>query len=114
MGTVFSKIVQGESPAEILYQDELVTAFRDISPQAPVHILVVPNQVIETMNDLTESDQELAGRMLLVASKLAQEEGVAKEGYRIIINCNRHGGQTVDHLHLHLIGGRPLGPMIYR
>jgi histidine triad (HIT) family protein len=114
MGTVFSKIVQGESPAEILYQDELVTAFRDISPQAPVHILVVPNQVIETMNDLTESDQELAGRMLLVASKLAREEGVAKEGYRIIINCNRHGGQTVDHLHLHLIGGRPLGPMIYR
>jgi histidine triad (HIT) family protein len=114
MGTVFSKIVQGESPAEILYQDELVTAFRDISPQAPVHILVVPNQVIETMNDLTESDQELAGRMLLVASKLAQEEGVAEKGYRIIINCNRHGGQTVDHLHLHLIGGRPLGPMIYR
>lgn len=114
MGTVFSKIVQGESPAEILYQDELVTAFRDISPQAPVHILVVPNHVIGTMNDLTESDQELAGRMLLVASRLAREEGIAEEGYRIIINCNRHGGQTVYHLHLHLIGGRPLGAMIYR
>lgn len=114
MTTVFSKIVRGESPAEILYQDELVTAFRDINPLAPVHILIVPNQEITTANDLTEQDEVIAGRMLLVASKLAKDEGVAEEGYRLILNCNQHGGQTVYHLHLHLVGGRPLGPMLWR
>ncbi|MEW5988568.1 MAG: HIT domain-containing protein, partial [Chloroflexota bacterium] len=93
---------------------ELVTAFRDIHPQAPVHVLVVPNKEIATLNDLTEEDERVAGRMLLVASKIAQQEGIADDGYRIIINCNHHGGQVVYHLHLHVLGGRPLGPMVAR
>jgi histidine triad (HIT) family protein len=112
--TIFSKIVRGESPAEILYQDELVTAFKDINPVAPVHILVVPNREITTADDLGEEDEAVAGRMLIVATRLAREEGIAADGYRLIINCNHHGGQVVYHLHLHLVGGRPLGPMILR
>ena len=114
MPTLFSKIVRGELPADIIYQDDLVTAFRDINPQAPTHVLVVPNKVIRTANDLTAEDEQIAGRMLLVAKKVAEQEGIAEDGYRIIINCNRHGGQEVYHLHLHVIGGRPLGPMLMR
>jgi len=91
-----------------------VTAFRDISPSAPVHILIVPNKVIATVNDLTEEDEQIAGRMLLVAKKVAEQEGIAEDGYRLIINCNEHGGQEVLHLHMHLLGGRPLGPMVAR
>ena len=114
MSTLFSKIINGDLPGDILYQDDLVTAFRDINPAASTHILIVPNKVIATVNDLTEEDEQTAGRMLLVAKKLAEQEGVAEDGYRLIINCNRDGGQVVYHLHLHLIGGRPLGPMIVR
>jgi histidine triad (HIT) family protein len=114
MPTLFAKIVRGEIAADIIFQDDLVTAFRDISPQAPTHILVVPNKVIRTANDLTAEDEQIAGRMLLVAKKVAEQEGIAEAGYRLIINCNRHGGQEVDHLHLHVIGGRPLGPMLVR
>ncbi|KPK05066.1 MAG: purine nucleoside phosphoramidase [Anaerolineae bacterium SG8_19] len=98
----------------MVYQDELVTAFRDINPAAPVHILIVPNKVIPTIDDLTDEDQLLAGRMMLVAKKLARMEGIAEDGYRLIINCKKHGGQEIYHLHMHLIGGRPLGPMILR
>jgi histidine triad (HIT) family protein len=114
MSTVFSKIISGEAPADIVYKDELVTAFRDINPAAPTHILVVPNKAIPTVNDLGEEDAALVGHMVLVAKKLASEEGIAKGGYRLIINCNRDGGQVVFHLHLHLIGGRSLGPMVWR
>ncbi|HSM58131.1 MAG TPA: HIT domain-containing protein [Candidatus Sulfomarinibacteraceae bacterium] len=114
MATIFSKIVNGEMDADIVYQDDLVTAFRDINPAAPTHILIVPNKEIPTVNDLTDEDQAVAGRMMLVASRLAEQEGIAEDGYRLIINCNDHGGQEVYHLHLHLIGGRPLGPMISR
>jgi histidine triad (HIT) family protein len=114
MTTIFAQIISGERPADILYQDELVTAFRDINPQAPTHVLVVPNKVIETANDLSAEDEQIAGRMLLVAKQIAKEEGVAADGYRLIINCNRHGGQEVYHLHMHVIGGRPLGPMLMR
>jgi histidine triad (HIT) family protein len=114
MATIFSKIIDGEVDADIVYQDDLVTAFRDINPAAPTHILIVPNKEIPTANDLSEEDQDVAGRMLVVASKLAAQEGIAEDGYRLIINCNEHGGQEVFHLHLHLIGGRPLGPMIQR
>jgi histidine triad (HIT) family protein len=114
MTTIFSKIIAGEIPADIVYKDELVTAFRDINPQAPTHILIVPNKAIATVNDLTEEDEQVAGRMLLVAKKLAAEEGIAEDGYRLLINCNDHGGQEVYHLHLHLVGGRPLGPMLAR
>jgi histidine triad (HIT) family protein len=114
MTTIFGKIIHGEIPADIVYQDELVTAFRDINPAAPTHILIVPNKEIPTLNDLTAADEQLAGHLLLTAARLAAQEGIATDGYRLIINCNRHGGQEVLHLHLHLIGGRPLGPMIVR
>lgn len=114
MTSIFSRIVRGEREADILYQDDLVTAFRDIHPAAPVHILIVPNREIATLNDMNEEDEAIAGRMLMVARKLANEEGIAESGYRLIINCNEHGGQEIYHLHLHLIGGRPLGPMLLR
>ena len=114
MATIFSKIIQGESPADIVYRDNLVTAFRDINPAAPVHILIVPNKDISTLNDLEPEDEALAGHMMLVAKKIAQQEGVAEKGYRIIINCNADGGQEVFHLHMHVLGGRPLGPMLMR
>jgi histidine triad (HIT) family protein len=114
MTTLFAKIVRREIPADIVYQDELVTAFRDIHPAAPVHILIVPNQVIATSNDLTRADEAVAGRMLVVAAEIARQEGIAESGYRLIANCNRDGGQEIYHLHLHLVGGRPLGPMLQR
>ena len=114
MTTLFERIIAGEIPADIVYQDELVTAFRDIHPAASTHILIVPNKAIPTVNDLTEADEVMAGRMMLVASQLADEEGIAEDGYRLIVNCNQNGGQEVYHLHMHLIGGRPLGPMIVR
>jgi histidine triad (HIT) family protein len=114
MPTLFAKIVRGELPADIIYQDDLVTAFRDINPQAPTHVLVIPNKAIRTANDLMAEDEQIAGRMLLVAKKVAEQEGIAEDGYRLIINCNRHGGQEVYHLHLHVIGGRRLGPMLMR
>lgn len=114
MPTLFSRIISGELPADIVYEDDQVSAFRDINPAAPVHILIVPKKVIPTVNDLTDDDQMLAGTMMLVARKLAEDEGIAESGYRLIINCNRHGNQEIYHLHMHLIGGRPLGPMIQR
>ena len=114
MTTLFSRIISGELPAAIVYRDEFVTAFRDINPAAPVHILIVPNKVIPTVNDLTEDDLAIAGHLLLAAKKIAQAEGIADSGYRLIINCNHDGGQEVYHLHVHLIGGRPLGPMVAR
>lgn len=112
--TIFSKIIRKEIPADIVYQDELVTAFRDINPQAPVHILIVPNKLIPTVNDVTEADEVVVGRLFTAAAKIAAAEGIAVAGYRILVNCNRHGGQEVFHLHLHLLGGRPLGPMLVR
>lgn len=114
MSTIFAKIIAGELPADVVYRDDLVTAFRDINPLAPTHILIVPNKIIPTVNDLTEDDERVAGRMLLVARKLAEQEGIAESGYRLLVNCNAHGGQEVFHLHMHLIGGRPLGPMLKR
>lgn len=114
MTTIFYEIVNGRVPADIVYQDDLVTAFRDINPAAPTHILIVPNRVIPTVNDLTPGDEQLAGHMLLTARQIAATEGIAESGYRLIINCNADGGQEVYHLHMHLIGGRRLGPMIVR
>ncbi len=112
--TLFSKIVHGEIPADIVHQDDLVTAFRDIRPLTPTHILIVPNEVIPTLADVSEDHEPVLGRMLRVAADLAGSEGIADDGYRVIINCRDHGGQEVYHLHLHLLGGRPLGPMVRR
>jgi histidine triad (HIT) family protein len=110
--TLFTKIIRREIPGDILYEDELVTAFRDIQPQAPVHILIVTNKPIPTVNDVQPEDEVALGRLFTVAAKLAQETGIAEDGYRLLVNCNRHGGQVVYHLHMHLLGGRPLGPML--
>ncbi|MDA1137577.1 MAG: purine nucleoside phosphoramidase [Planctomycetota bacterium] len=112
--TIFSKIIRKEIPADIVYQDELVTAFRDINPQAPTHILIIPNKLIPTANDVTEADETTLGRLFTVAARIAKEEGIAEDGYRLMMNCNRHGGQEVYHIHMHLLGGRPLGPMLLR
>lgn len=114
MSTVFSQIIKGDIPATIVYQDDLVTAFRDIHPLAPVHILIVPNKEIATVNDLADEDEQVAGRLLLAARRIAAQEGIADSGYRLIINCNHDGGQEVYHLHLHLLGGRRMGPMVAR
>lgn len=103
---IFCKIISGEAPSETLYQDETVTVFRDIHPVAPVHLLVVPNKHIESMNELMMEDEMLAGHMLIVARQLAKQEGIADSGYRLIINTGYDGGQVIYHLHLHLIGGR--------
>jgi histidine triad (HIT) family protein len=109
MSTIFAKIIAGEAPADIVYRDAQVTCFRDISPRAPTHILIVPNRAIATVNDLTQDDAALVGHMVLVAQRLAAQEGIAQRGYRLVVNCNPEGGQVVYHLHMHLIGGRPLG-----
>lgn len=110
--TIFSKIIRKEIPANIVYQDELVTAFRDIAPQAPTHILIIPNKLIPTINDVTAEDETTLGHLFTVAAKIAKEEGIAEDGYRLIMNCNKHGGQEVFHIHMHLVGGEPLGRML--
>lgn len=110
--TIFSKIVRGEAPADIVYKDDRVTAFRDINPQAPTHVLIIPNKLIPTVNDVTAEDEALLGHLFVVAAQIAEQEGIAQRGYRIIVNCNREGGQVVYHLHMHLLGGRPMGRMV--
>ncbi|ACS85399.1 MULTISPECIES: purine nucleoside phosphoramidase [Musicola] len=110
--TIFSKIIRREIPADIVYQDDLVTAFRDIAPRTPTHVLIVPNVLIPTVNDATPAHEAALGRMITVAAKIAADEGIADDGYRLIINCNRHGGQEVYHIHMHLLGGRALGPLL--
>ena len=114
MPTLFEKIIAGEIPAAIVYKDERVTAFRDIRPAAPTHILIVPNKPIPTVNDIADEDEPLIGHLFTVARDLARQEGIAENGFRLIVNCNAHGGQEVYHLHLHLLGGRPLGPMVVK
>lgn len=114
MTTIFSKIIAGEIPAAIVYKDDRVTAFKDINPQAPVHILIVPNKEIPTVNDVTPEDEGLLGHMLVVAKQIARDQGIAESGYRLIINCRDDAGQEIYHLHMHLVGGRRLGPMLTR
>ena len=106
--TIFSKIAAGEIPADIVYEDEDVVAFRDVGPQAPTHVLVIPRKPIPTINELEPEDAELVGKLFLAAKKIAEQEGIAEAGYRMVINCNAAAGQTVYHLHLHLLGGRPM------
>jgi histidine triad (HIT) family protein len=106
--TIFEKIRDGEIPSDVIHRDEHCFAFRDISPQAPVHVLVVPNQVIPRIGAATREDQAILGHLLLTAAKIAADLGCAENGYRIVINNGPHGGETVPHLHVHLLGGRPL------
>ncbi|WP_417385705.1 histidine triad nucleotide-binding protein [Gimesia sp.] len=105
--TIFKKIIDREIPADIIYEDELCLAFNDVNPQAPVHVLVIPKQEIPSIAHLQDSDQELVGHLLLTVGKLAKKLGL-DSGYRTIVNTGKEGGQTVDHLHLHLLGGRSL------
>ena len=105
---LFCRIVAGEIPADIVAEGENWLAFRDIEPQAPTHVLVIPRRHIATLNDLDESDHDLIGELVGAAREIAREEGVARSGYRIALNCNADGGQSVFHIHLHLLGGRPM------
>jgi histidine triad (HIT) family protein len=106
--TLFDRIIRREIPAEVVYEDEDLLAFRDIAPQAPVHVLFVPKKSLATLNDAGPEDAALLGKMLLAAAAYAKREGFAEKGYRCLVNCNEHGGQTVFHLHLHLLAGRKL------
>ena len=106
---LFCKIVSGEISTDFVYKDENVIAFRDINPQAPTHILIIPREHIETLNDIDQSHVELLGAMQLTASYLAKEEGINEKGFRTVFNCNRAAGQTVFHIHLHMLGGRSMG-----
>ncbi len=106
MDCIFCKILNREIPSKIVYEDQQCLAFEDINPQAPVHILVIPKKHISTALDMTEADRELVGHLVLVASKIAEEKNIAQSGYRLVLNTNRDAGQTVFHIHLHLLGGR--------
>jgi histidine triad (HIT) family protein len=108
MDCTFCQIASGKIPADIVYQDQEIIAFRDINPKAPVHLLIIPKRHIPSLNQLTEKDLALVGRMVALASRLAQDEGLAEKGYRLAINCGKEGGQLVPHLHMHLLGGRQL------
>lgn len=108
MSTIFTKIINREIPADILFENENVLAFRDISPQAPIHFLVIPKKEISTLNDLEETDKDIVGELFMVAKNLAKKEGIADSGYRTVFNCNEHGAQAVYHIHLHVLGGRQL------
>jgi len=107
MSTIFRKIIDKQIPADIVYEDDLCLAFRDINAQAPTHVLVIPKREIRSLNELTVSDSTLIGHLFVVIRQIAQELGL-EDGYRTVVNCGRNGGQTVDHLHIHLLGGRPL------
>ncbi|HLK70861.1 MAG TPA: histidine triad nucleotide-binding protein [Steroidobacteraceae bacterium] len=112
MPTLFERIIAGEIPASFVYRDARVVAFRDIHPRAPTHILIVPVKPIATLDDASAEDEAVLGHLLVVATQIARSEGIAAAGYRVIVNCREHGGQEVYHLHLHLLGGKPLGPMV--
>lgn len=106
--SIFEKIIKKEIPADIVAEDDDMIAIRDINPQAPVHILIIPKKVIVNVNTTAPEDQALLGRMLLKCKEIAKAEGIAESGYRLVLNVNRHGGQSVDHLHIHLMGGRQM------
>jgi histidine triad (HIT) family protein len=112
MECIFCKIVAGEIPSDFIYEDEEFIAFRDIQPQAPVHVLIVPREHIASLNKLSEKNTLLIGRLILLAKHLAEKENIAENGYRLVINCGSEGGQIVPHLHLHLIGGAKLSDPI--
>ena len=112
MSTIFEQIMAGEIPADVVYRDDRVIAFRDINPQAPVHILIVTKKVIPSVDEIADEDESLVGHLFTVARDVARQEGIAESGYRLIVNCRDDGGQEIYHLHMHLIGGQPIGPMV--
>jgi histidine triad (HIT) family protein len=112
MDCIFCRIVSGDIPADILYRDDRVVAFRDISPQAPVHVLIVPGEHIASLSDLDSEQSSLVGHMVSVANQLARSEGIVDSGYRVVVNCGENGGQLVPHLHMHLLGGRELSDQL--
>jgi histidine triad (HIT) family protein len=107
-GTLFDKIIAREIPADIVFEDEHVLAFRDIHPQAPVHVLFIPKRPVATLNHLEPGDEAVVGQLAMAAAAYAKREGFAEDGYRVVMNCNRDGGQTVFHIHLHLLAGRAM------
>ena len=106
--TLFDRIIAREIPADIVFEDEHVLAFRDIHPQAPVHVLFIPKRPVATLNDLAPGEEAVVGRLAMAAAAFAKREGFADDGYRVVMNCNRDGGQTVFHIHLHLLAGRAM------
>jgi histidine triad (HIT) family protein len=105
---LFLKIINREIPADIVYESPELLAFRDINPQAPVHILIIPKEQIETTDDMTEAHEQIAGKLLVAATVIARAEGLSESGYRLVMNCKSDGGQTVAHIHMHLLGGRQM------
>lgn len=114
MASIFTKIINREIPATIVYEDELVIAFKDINPIAPVHVLIIPKKEIPTVNDATAEDEQMLGRMFTAAAKIAKDSGIDASGYRLMVNINKDGGQEVFHIHMHLLGGRSLGRMLVK
>lgn len=108
MDCLFCKIAKGEIPAKVIYRDDLIVAFDDINPQAPIHKVIIPQKHIATINDLHDEDSDLMGYLVQTASMLAKQLDIAEKGYRLLFNCNANGGQTVFHIHLHLLGGRQM------
>lgn len=108
-GCIFCKVAGGEIPADVVYENDQLVAFRDLNPQAPTHILIIPRKHIATLNDLEEADANLMGKLILAAKEVARQEGIDEAGYRTLFNCNASAGQTVFHIHLHLLGGRAMG-----
>lgn len=107
--TIFTKIINREIPADIIYDDEHALAFKDINPQAPFHVLIIPKKAIATINDVTSENAHLVGHLYVVAAKIAKQQGFSEDGYRVVMNCNEHGGQTVYHIHLHMLAGKAMG-----
>jgi histidine triad (HIT) family protein len=114
MSTIFTKIINGEIPGDIVYRDDKVVAFRDINPLAPVHILIVPIKEIPSVKDASDDDEHILGRLLIAARRIAEQEGIADSGYRLLINNGENAHQEVFHLHVHLLGGHPLGPILVK
>lgn len=109
---IFSKIINRQIKSDLIFQDEWVTAFYDLAPKAPIHILIVPNIIIPTVNHVQEKDVTVLGRLFIVAAKIAVQKNIHNSGYRLIVNCNKYAGQEIYHLHMHLLGGKVLGPML--
>lgn len=108
LATIFTKIINKEIPADIVYEDDLCLSFKDISPQAPVHVLLIPKKQVANMQELEEGDRDLVGHIMVQVPKIAKKLGLDELGYRVVVNCKKYGGQEVDHLHLHILGGRQM------